>query len=82
MTGELGRSLVPDNELIGDIVEVVADDLRLRAYSQDIIPDALDQRCLPARRNGAKGVPRVAGDQTEPRRFGPQLFLDIAVSLA
>jgi hypothetical protein len=36
------------NELTGDIVEVVADDLRLRANTQYIVADSLDQRGLPA----------------------------------
>jgi len=53
------------DELIGDIVEVVADNPRLRAYSQNIVPDALDQGCLPARRDGAERVPCVARDKAE-----------------
>lgn len=48
---------MPDNELIGDIVEVVADNLQLRAYCQDIVPDTLHLRCLAARRDGAERVP-------------------------
>jgi hypothetical protein len=56
---------MPGDELIGNVVEVVTDDVRLRAYSQDIVARALDQRSLPSRRDCAKGVPRVAGDKTE-----------------
>jgi hypothetical protein len=61
----LGRSLVPSNKLVRDIVEVVADDLRLGAHSQQIIANTLDQRSLPACRNGAQRVPSMAGDKTE-----------------
>jgi hypothetical protein len=56
---------VPRDELIGHIVEVVADDLRLRADSQDVVADTLDQRRFPARRDGAQRVPGMAGNQTE-----------------
>ena len=59
------------DELIGDIVEVVSDNLRLRAYSQNIVPNTLDQRRLPARRDGAERVPCVAGDKTELGRLSP-----------
>ena len=31
------------DKLIGNIIQVIAHDLRLRAYFQDIIADALDQ---------------------------------------
>jgi hypothetical protein len=47
--GESGRSLVSRDELIGDVVEVVADNLRPRADLQNIIADTFDQRGLPAR---------------------------------
>jgi hypothetical protein len=33
---------VSGDELIGNIVEVVADSLRLRTYSQNIVPNTLD----------------------------------------
>src|SRR5271170_3498700 len=72
---------MPRNELICDVVEVVADDLRLRTDAQDIVADTLDQRRLPARRDGAERVPGVAGDKTELRRFGSELFFDISVGL-
>jgi hypothetical protein len=35
---------VPGDELIGDVIEVVADNIRLRADAESIIADALDQR--------------------------------------
>jgi hypothetical protein len=56
-SGQLGAFLVSGDEPVGDVVEVVADNLRLRTDSQDIVADTLDQRCLPARRDGAKGYP-------------------------
>ena len=77
-----GSSLVSSDELIGNVVEVVADDLRLRTDPQNIVADTFDQRRLPARRDGAKRVPCVAGDETEPGRLSAKLFLDITVSLA
>ena len=52
------------DQLIGDIVQVIAHDLRLRAYFQDIIADALDQCGFPTGRHRAERVPGMAGDQT------------------
>ena len=57
--------LVSNDELICNVVEVIAYDLRLGTYTQNIVADTLDQRGLPARRDGAEGVPGVAGDETE-----------------
>jgi hypothetical protein len=65
ITGALGRSLVSGDELIGDVVEVVADDLRLRTDAKHIVTHAFDQRGLPAGRDSAESVPGVASDQTE-----------------
>ena len=79
--GDLRHSLVPSNKLVGDIIEVVADNVRLRTYSQHIVADAFDQRALPARRNRAESIPGVAGDETELRGPNSKLFLDISVSL-
>jgi hypothetical protein len=45
----LGPSLVSSDELIGNIVQVIAHDLRLRPDRQNIVAYTLDQRCLPAR---------------------------------
>jgi hypothetical protein len=56
---------VSSDELIGNIVQVTAYDLRLRADPQKIVADTLDQRGSPARRDGAEGVPCVAGDKAE-----------------
>ena len=61
----LTHSPMSCDELIGDIVEVTADYLRLGADPQDIVADALDQRGLPARRDGAESVPGVTSDETE-----------------
>jgi hypothetical protein len=74
-------SFVPSGQLIGDVIEVVADDLRLRANPQNIVADALDQRGLPAGRHGAERVPGMAGDHAELRRVGPELPFDICVNL-
>jgi hypothetical protein len=67
--GGLGRRFVPGDQLFGDIIEVVANDVRLRAHSQHIVAHAFDQRALPARRDGAESIPGVAGDKTELRRL-------------
>ena len=82
MNGRLDPSLVLGDELVGDVVEVVADNLRLRADVQHIIADTFDQRGLPACRDGAERVPGVAGDHAELRGFGAEFLLDIGVSLA
>src|SRR6187455_982363 len=82
MTGQLGCPLVSSDELIGNIVQVTAYDLRLRADPQEIIADALDQRSPPACRDGAEGVPRVAGDKAQLRGLNSKFVLDISVSLS
>jgi hypothetical protein len=56
---------VSGDELSSDVVEVVADDLRLRADSQQIITNTLDQRPFPACRDGPQRVPGMASDKTE-----------------
>jgi hypothetical protein len=77
----LSLSLVPGDELIGDVFQVIADDLRLGANPQNIIADPLDQRCFPAGRDGAERVPCVTGDQTELGGFNAKLPRDVGVSL-
>lgn len=72
---------MPGDELIGDVVEVVADDLRLRADIEHVVADTFDQRRLPAGRDRAERVPGVAGDHAELGGFNAQLFFDISVSL-
>ena len=69
---------MPSHELIGDVIEVVADDIRLRADPQNIVAGPLDQRRLPAGRHGPKRVPCVAGDKTELRGLNPELPLNSA----
>ena len=64
MAGELDRRLVSGDELIGHVVQVVADDMGLRSDFQNIVADTLDQRALPARRDGAESVPGVARKQS------------------
>ena len=73
-TGQSGCPLVSSDELIGNVVQVTAYDPRLRADLQEIIADALDQRSPPACRDGAEGVPRVAGDKAQLRGLTPSSF--------
>jgi hypothetical protein len=73
--------LVADNKLISNVVQVIADDLWLRTNSQNIVANTSDQCHLPARRDGAEGVPRVAGDKAELGGGNSKLILDICVSL-
>ena len=80
--GELSPSTVQRDELIGDVIEVVADDLRLGAYAEEVVAGTLDQRGRPACRDGSEGVPSMAGDETEPGGLDRKLSLDIAISLA
>jgi hypothetical protein len=63
--GRLSLRLMASDELVGDVVQVIADDLRLGADSQNIVADAFDQRGSPARRDGAERVPCVACDAAE-----------------
>ena len=70
------------DELIGNVIQVIADDLRLRADPQNIVADPLDQGCFPAGRHSAKRVPCMAGDKTELGGLNPKLPLDVGVSLA
>ena len=62
-------------ELIGDIIEVVADNF---AAADLVFTNALDQRCLPTCGYGAERVPCVAGDKTELGRLSSQ-FLPVTV---
>ena len=59
MTGQLGCSLVSSDELIGNIVQVTAYDLRLRADPQETTRLISALAC----RDGGEGVPRVASDK-------------------
>ena len=82
MTGKLDCPLVSSDELIGNVVQVTAYYLGLRADPQKIIADALDQRSPPACRDGGEGVPRVAGDKAQLRGLNSKFVLDISVSLS
>jgi hypothetical protein len=73
---------VSRDELTGNVVQVITDDLRLRPDSQDIVSGPLDQRCFPAGRHGAERVPCMARDKAELRGPDPKLSLDVGVSLA
>jgi len=82
MIGRFDLSDVALDKLIGDVVQVIAHDLRLRADAQHIIAGTLDQRRLPSRCDGAQRIPGVAGDQTELGGLSAEFLLDIAVGLA
>ena len=47
---------MPGDQLIGNVIQVIAHDLRLRADAQDIVAGPLDQRRTPPRRDGAERV--------------------------
>jgi hypothetical protein len=70
------------DELIGDVIQVIADQLRLRADPQHIVANPLDQRGFPAGRHRAKRIPCVARDKTEFRGLDTKLGLDMGISLA
>src|SRR5690349_20229190 len=82
MTGESVCPLVSIYELIGNVVQSTAYYLRMRSYSQEITADSFDQRCPPACRDGAEGVPREAGDKAQLRGLNSKFVLDISVSLS
>src|SRR5271154_6519653 len=69
------------DQLIGDVVQVCTDDLRLRANSQDVVAHSFDQGSLPARSDGAERVPCMASDKTELGRLDSELPRDIAIGL-
>jgi hypothetical protein len=50
---------VSGDKLVGDVVEVGADNMGLRTDPKNVVADALNQRRFPARRDGAERVPRV-----------------------
>ena len=41
-TGALGRASMPGDQLVGHVVEIIADNMRLRADAQDIVAYPLD----------------------------------------
>jgi hypothetical protein len=65
---------VSGDQLINNIIQVIADDLRLRADSQNIVADPLDQRGCPTGSDGAERVPGMAGDETELGGTNPSSF--------
>lgn len=73
---------MPSDELIGNVFQIIAHHLRLRADVQNIVANALDQRCLPPRRDGAERVPCMAGDEAEAGRPNRKFFLDMAIGFA
>jgi len=73
---------VSRDQPIGDVVQVSTDDLWLRADSQEVIANPLDQGSLPARSNGAKGVPGMAGDETELRGRNSEGPFNLGIGLS
>jgi acyl-CoA synthetase (AMP-forming)/AMP-acid ligase II len=59
------RRGVPLDELVSDLIEVLADVVRLRADIQRRVALTKDERALPASRAGADRVPDVARDQAD-----------------
>ena len=64
---------MPSDELIGDVVQVIAYDVRLWANPQNVVSGTFDQSGLPAGRDGAENVPCVAGYKTELGRLNSEL---------
>ena len=81
MTGGLTPPAVSGDKLIGNVIEVIANELRLRTDSQNIVADPLDQRGFPAGRHGAKRIPCMTGDKAELGGPNPKLSFDVGVSL-
>jgi hypothetical protein len=77
MQHSVGLSFVSSDELIGNVVQVIAYDLRLRADPQNIVAGAFDQRCLPARRDGAEVVTCVAGDNDRLRKSYSESYASV-----
>src|SRR6516162_63681 len=63
----LGPPRVSGDELIGNVVQVIAYYLRLRTDPKKVVAGTFDQRSSPARRNSAEGVPGMAGNKKELR---------------
>src|SRR5579863_10059741 len=75
------RPPVSGDELIGDVVQVSAYKLRLRADTQHVVAGSLDQRGFPTGRDGAERVPGMAGDKTKLRRSDAEFPFYVGVSL-
>jgi hypothetical protein len=72
---------VTGDKLVRDVIEVVADDLRLRANRQNVIAYPLDQRGFPASGHSAECVPGVAGDHAQLRGLNAKLLFNLSVRL-
>ena len=79
--GSTVSSLVPDDELVGHIIQVIADDLRLRTNIQQVVTDALDQRRLPTGGHCTKRVPGMAGNQAKLRWVDAEFPSDVSIRL-
>src|SRR5215472_8313790 len=56
---------VSGDQLIGDVAEIVADDLRLGTHRQHIVPGPADESGLPSGGDCAQRVPGMASDKTK-----------------
>ena len=68
------------DELIGDVVQILAHEFRLRTDAQKIIADTFDERTFPSRRHGADGIPGMASDETEILRLRAEFAFDASRS--
>jgi hypothetical protein len=57
------------DQLVGDLTEVRAGNLRLGSDVQERIARPQDKRSLPTRRDRTQSVPGMASDQTDFRRL-------------
>ena len=64
VSGGSAGPLMTGNKLIGNVAQIIADDLRLRTDSQNIVARSFDQRGFPAGSNCAERIPCMAGDKT------------------
>ncbi|MGY4331838.1 hypothetical protein ACVWWG_006255 [Bradyrhizobium sp. LB7.2] len=69
------------DELLDNIDEIAADDLRLRTNSEDIVAGPPDKRSFPTGRHRTQGIPSVAGDHAELRGLGSKFMSDVGVGL-
>ena len=62
------------DKLVGDVLEVGADNMGLRTDPKNVVADALNLRRFPARRDGAERVPSVAGIMQSSEGLTPSSF--------
>jgi hypothetical protein len=64
VSGGSAGPLMTGNQLIGNVAQIIAYDLRLRTDSQKIVARSFDEHGFPAGSNCAERVPCMAGDKT------------------